>query len=75
MSIHQAALDAVEPRSTFMVRAALTMRAHDIPHTRLAEEIGVCPTQLSRWMRGDTQPSLESMLSVLAGLDRVLYGR
>lgn len=73
MSLYQAALDSVEPRDTFMARVALTLRSHDISHAALAREIGVCPTQLSRWMRGQQAPCLESMLRVSAGLEEVLY--
>ena len=75
MSAYQEALDAVHPRETFMEQVAQTLRAHDMPHAHLAFAAGVCPTQLSRWMRGRSTPNLESMLQLEEALDTVLYGR
>lgn len=74
MSAYRDALAAVEPRDTFMQRAKNTLSAHSIPHAKLAWHAGICPTQLSRWMRGRSEPSLESMLILEEALDKVLYG-
>lgn len=74
MSAYQRALAAVEPRDTFMQRLKQTLSAHGIPHAKLAWHAGVCPTQLSRWMRGRSEPNLESMLMLEEALGKALYG-
>lgn len=74
MSNYRDALAAVAPRDTFMERVRRTLTTHGVTHAALAREIGVCPTQLSRWLRGRKQPSLESMLKIDEALNAVLYG-
>ena len=73
-SLYQSALDSVGDRETFARRLSSTLKAHGFSHARLADEAGVCPTQLSRWMSGRSTPSLESMLMLNEALDRVLRG-
>lgn len=74
MSAYRQALAAVEPRETFMQRLHQTLSAHGIPHAKLAWYAGVCPTQLSRWMRGRSEPTLESLLLLDEALGKALYG-
>lgn len=74
MSAYSEALAAVEPRETFMQRVRTTLSTHGIPHAKLAWHAGICPTQLSRWMRGRSEPNLESMLQLEEALDKALYG-
>ena len=74
MSAYGNAVGAVHPRATFMERLDQTLKSHGVPHARLAIAAGVCPTQLSRWMRGRSIPTLESMLIMDEALDDVLYG-
>jgi transcriptional regulator with XRE-family HTH domain len=74
MSAYREALAVVEPRETFMQRLRSTLQLHGIPHAKLAWHAGVCPTQLSRWMRGRSEPNLESMLMLDEALSKVLYG-
>lgn len=73
MSAYGNALGAVAPRETFMQRIDQTLLNHGVPHARLAIAAGVCPTQLSRWIRGRSTPNLESMLILDQALDDVLY--
>ena len=74
MHIYREALAAVEPRDTFMPRLRQTLELHSITHASLAWHAGICPTQLSRWMRGRAEPNLESMLMLDEALQKVLYG-
>lgn len=58
----------------FVANVRRKLALHGIPQARLAERLGVPPSNLSRWLRGRVRPSLETMLRIEVAVDRLIYG-
>ena len=64
----------VDDPDTFAERLHVRLTAHGISHNRLARQMNICPTQLSRWMTGRVRPNTLSMLKMDAAADQLIYG-
>ena len=73
MTLREQAHDVIGDPETYMRRLRITLDTHGISHARLARQMEVCPTQLSRWMAERVRPSMESMLRMDEALDALLY--
>jgi len=74
LTAYAQAREAVGDPETYITRLKGRLLAHGISHRQLAKRMNMCPTQLSRWMSGRLQPSLQSMLRMDEAADHMIYG-
>jgi len=56
----------------FVSNVELWLYEHDIRQTTLAEEAGLDPSNLNRWLNGHVIPSLKNMLIIDEALERLI---
>jgi transcriptional regulator with XRE-family HTH domain len=74
MSVYNMALELIEPREVFASRLAGRLRLHGKTQADLSIMSGISAAQISRYMHGRAQPSMETMLRLEAAADKLIYG-
>ena len=69
-------IDIIEKRygspATFLSNVKLWLYENDLTQMALAEEAGLDPSNLNRWLNGHVAPSLKNMLIIDEALERLL---
>lgn len=73
-TVYQVALEHIGDPDTFSNRLAERIGRHGLSYAKVAIAAGMAPTQLSRYICGRTQPTLESMLRLDDAVERAIYG-
>ena len=73
MTFYQDVLNMLGPRDTYGERLKLRLLVHGIKHAELAQEVGIDPARLSRYVTGRTRPDLETMLRLDEAVDELIY--